>query len=526
MVKPVPSYLKLRTAESEVAPPDVADLPGLETLCGAFAHATGWPLRFAAGPASVDQTDVLWSAPVDPGVGASPGHLRIELGTAKNVAQLAARVPLEAAEELAAAVVGLLQQTFKLRKTLWKREAELAAGVPVAARPDEPQHFALRLEAALKSGTQLLGCDAAALYTLDEATTELKLRSSWGLPFERLEQPARPLATALADLEALLGNAVALESTQTFRPWNVPEPCEAALCVPVSSPTMPLGTLWFYSHGPRPFTGEQTNLAEIIAGRLSSELERAVLLHEQTQSVAVLRQLDDASRIQQQALSQSPPPLDGWQAAGWTSQAAALGGAFHDWRMLDDGRLAIVVADACDGGVAGAMVAAGLRAALRACLTGLDDPAQILNYLHDSLQSHGAGDEWAGIVLAILGLKTGEATIASAGRPTALWLPRGAPRALIKPSLPLGLGDRFQGKSTVVTVAPGDALALYSRGFIEVSDEQGLPLNEQLLAEALCNARGRTASELIDILCDRQEAHALVPNQIDRSVVVVKRLPR
>jgi sigma-B regulation protein RsbU (phosphoserine phosphatase) len=524
VVKPVPSYLKLRTADGELAPPDVAELPGLEPLCDAFAHATGWPLRFAAGPASVDQTDVLWSAPVDPGVGASPGHLRIELGTAKNVAQLAARVPLEAAEELAAALVGLLQQTFKLRKTLWKREAELAAGVPVAARPDEPQHFALRLEAAIKSGAQMLGCDAAALYTLDEATTELKLRSTWGLPFDRLEQSARPLSTALADLEALLGHAVALESTQTLRPWNVPEPCEAALCVPVSSPTMPLGTLWFYSRAPRPFTGEQTNLAEIIAGRLASELERAVLLHEQTQAVAVLRQLEDASRMQQQALSQSPPPLDGWQAAGWTSQAATLGGAFHDWRMLADGRLAVVVADACDGGVAGAMVAAGLRAALRGCLTGGSDPVQILSDLHDSLQAHGAGDEWAGIALAILGLKTGEATLVSAGRPTALWLPAGAPKSLLKPSLPLGLGDQYLAKPTVITLAPGDALALYSRGFIEVSDEQGLPLNEQLLAEALAKARDRTAGELIDILCDRQEAHALVPNQMDRSVVVIKRM--
>jgi serine phosphatase RsbU (regulator of sigma subunit) len=524
VVKPVPSYLKLRTADGEIAPPDVADVPGLEPLCAAFAHATGWPLRFATGRISADQTDVLWSAPVDPGVGASPGHLRIELGNAKNVAELAARVPLEAAEELAAAVVGLLQQTCQLRKTLWKREAELAAGVPVAARPDEPEHFAMRLEAALKSGAQMLGCDAAALYTLDEATTELKLRSTCGLPFERLEQPARSLATALADLEALLGHAVALESTQTLRPWNVPEPCEAALCVPVSSPTMPLGTLWFFSKAPRPFTAEQTSLAEIIAGRVASELDRAVLLHEQTQAVTTLRQLDDASRMQQQSLSQAPPPLDGWQVAGWTSQAAVLGGAFHDWRMLDDHRLALVAADSCDGGVAGAMVASALRAALRTCLATQNNPAQIIGDLHDYLQAHGAGDQWAGIALVILTLTTGETTIASAGRPSALWLPAGAPQSLLTPSLPLGLGEAFPAKPRSITLAAGDSLVLYSRGFIEVSDEHGRPLNEQLLAEALGKARDRTAEQLIEILADRQEAHALVPNQMDRSVVVVKRL--
>jgi serine phosphatase RsbU (regulator of sigma subunit) len=524
VVKPVPSYLKLRTVESEVAPPDIADLAGLAPLCDAFAHATGWPLVFAAGPASVDQTDILWSAPVDPGVGASPGHLRIELGSAKNVAQLAARVPLEAAEELASAVVGLLQQTFTLRKSLWKREAELAAGVPVAARPDEEQHFALRLEAALKSGAQLLGCESAALYTLDEATTELKLRSAWGLPFGRMEQPARPLANALADLEALLGHAVALESTQTLRPWNVPEPCEAALCVPVSSPTMPLGTLWFFARSPRPFTAEQTNLAEIIAGRVAGELDRAVLLHEQTQAVDALRQLESAGRMQQQALTRTPPPLAGWDIAGWTCQASALGGAFHDWRMLDGQRLALVVADACDGGVGGALVATGLRAALQGCFARTDDPATILRELHDLLQTHGAGDEWAGIVLAILALRSGTATIASAGRPTALWLPSARPKSLVEPSLPLGLGDTLQPTTTTIRLARSDALILYTRGFIEAGDEQGRPLNEQSLAEALAKAKDRSAADLIDILCDRQEAHALRPNQLDRSALAIKRL--
>jgi serine phosphatase RsbU (regulator of sigma subunit) len=524
VVKPVPSYLKLRTAEGEVAPPDVAELPGLEPLCAAFTHATGWPLRFAAGPVAVDQTDILWSAPVDPGVGASPGHLRIELGNAKNVAQLAARVPLEAAEELAAAMAGLLQQTFQLRKTLWKREAELAAGVPVAARPDEPQHFALRLEAALKAGAQMLGCDAAALYTLDEATTELKLRSTWGLPFDRLEQPARSLATALADLEALLGHAVVLESTQTLRPWNVPEPCEAALCVPVSSPTMPLGTLWFFSKSQRPFTAEQTNLAEIIAGRLASELDRAVLLHEQTQAVTVLRQIEVAGRMQQQSLSRPSPPLDGWDIAGWSCQANALGGAFHDWRFLADGRLAVVVADACDGGVAGALVAATLRMALHNALDANTDPAKILSHLHDTLQKHGAGDAWAGMVLAILSLETGKTTIASAGRPMALWLPSGSPQSLLKPTLPLGPSDWRAGTSYEFTAAKGDSLVAYNRGFVEAGDQHGHPLSEQLLAKALFESRDRSASQLIDVLCDRQEAHSLKPNQMDRSVVVVKRL--
>ena len=534
MVKPVPSFLKLRTVDSDVAPPDVQHVAGLTELCQAFTHATGWPLEYSTDAASPDQIEVLWSAPVEPGVGASPGQLRIELGAAANVAQLASRVPLEAAEGLATAIARLLQQIFTLRKTLWKREAELAAGVPVAARPDEPEHLALRLEAALKTGAQLLDCEAAALYTLDEATSELKLRSSYGLPFERLEQPARPLATALADLEALLGHAVALENMLTLRPWNVPEPCEAAVCVPVSSPTMPLGTLWFFAQSPRPFTSEQTNLAELVAGRLAAELDRALLLHEQMQAVSVQRQLDQASRMQQHSLSQPSPAVDGYEIAGWTSQAAALGGAFHEWRMLADGHLAFVVADACDGGVAGALVANAVRAALRECLDTCDEPAQILTRLHESLLDGGAGDQWIGIALAVLSPQTGEVSIVSAGRPSALRLATQGPELLLQPSLPLGLEDGADesadaGAATDFRVKrrrlePRDSLLLYNRGFIEAGDEQGRPLSETALAQSLILARDRSPNELIDLLCDRQEAHALVPSQLDRAVVVIQRL--
>ena len=535
MVKPVPSYLKLQARDFEVVPPDVERCTGVDSLCQAFTAATGWPLEYADGSAA-DKADLLWSAPVNPGVGASPGHLRIELGGAKRVADIAARIPLESAEQLAAAIVTLVEQVLSLRHTLWQREAELAAQVPVTSRSDEPQHLAARLETAIKSGAQMLNCFGGALYTLDEATSQLKLRSSWGLSPDRLEQPARPLATALADLEALLGHAVALSTTQSFRPWNVPEICEAALCVPVSSPTTPLGTLWFFCDRSRNFTSAQTNLAEVIAGRLASELDRALLLHEQVQAVSVLRLIEPASRQQQHALATTPPSLDGWDIAGWTCQAAALGGAVHEWRMLADGRLGVFVADCGDGGMAGALTAAAIRGALCSECDHLSiaraanlenqtphDARAVLVRLHDLLSATSAGDQWAGAALAIVDPARGEIELAAAGRPTALVLNADEHNTLLRPALPLGLVEPSSIQAVQTKLATGDALVLYTRGFVEAGNEQGRPLDEASMARVLVQARSRTANELIEVLCDRQEAHAVRPNQMDRSVVVIKR---
>src|SRR5690606_15231380 len=80
-------------------------------------------------------------------------------------------VPLEQARPLALAVGGLLAEIHRLRHALWQREAELAAGVPVTVRPDDGPHLAERLQSVLKSGADAVGCQAAALYLLDDSTS-------------------------------------------------------------------------------------------------------------------------------------------------------------------------------------------------------------------------------------------------------------------------------------------------------------------------------------------------------------------
>src|SRR6185503_3808708 len=182
------------------------------------------------------------------------------------------------ARRLALAMGNLLGEMNRLKRALWEREAELAAGVPVAKRTDNEPHLAERLESVLQGGTQAVGCQAAGLYLLDEATSELKLRAAWGLPNERLLAPARPLRGSVADLEALVGHAVVLEDTSLLPHWRCPEDYPAAVCVPVSSPTVPLGTLWIFSERSRDFSPQETNLIEIIAGRLAADLEREMLL--------------------------------------------------------------------------------------------------------------------------------------------------------------------------------------------------------------------------------------------------------
>ena len=199
----------------------------------------------------------------------------------------------------------------------------LAAGVPIIVRPGEEKHLAARLQAVLRGGAQAVGCHAAALYLLDESTSHLKLRSSWGLPPERLTDPPRPLQGAMADLEAMLGHAVVLEDTGLVPNWNVPEEFPCAACVPVATAATILGTLWVFCDARRDFNDRETNILEVVAGRLAADLEREMLLRESLQGTKFLKDLATAERPQRGQLPAIAPLLDGWDVAGWVPQTGA-----------------------------------------------------------------------------------------------------------------------------------------------------------------------------------------------------------
>ncbi|MCC7087381.1 MAG: SpoIIE family protein phosphatase [Pirellulales bacterium] len=525
MPQAIPPYLKLRAVDAaEVVRPDIADLDCLADLCRTFAEATGFPLRYVPSPEPTDDLDLLWSAPVNPGVGATPGHLRIDLSRTPADGETW-RIDWHAAESLATAIGQLVNEAVAARHALWQREAELAAGVPVTPHANEETHLALRLEATLQAGVKAIHADSAALYLLDEATSQLKLRAASGMPIAKFQEPARELSGQLADLEALLGHAVALESRKDMvGSWRSPEPAGAALCVPVSSPTVPLGTLWFFNRRARTFTDEQTNVAEVIAAKIASDLDRAVLLDREAARSNIEREMTAAKRSQEHQLPITPPPLAGWKIAGWAAQASSLGGAFYDWRLLDDDTLLVLLGDASDGGIEAALSSAALRAALRTNDRTPADLRALLAQANRVLWESSAGGWWAGLWAGEINLKDGRCEFASAGRPSAMCLSDDRWLSLLKPQAPLGLEPIFKPQPKQIILTPGESLVVCNRGIMDAVDERGRPMEEAALARSLMADLSGPPDRLIDIVCDRVAAHAVQPDQWDRSILIVKRL--
>jgi serine phosphatase RsbU (regulator of sigma subunit) len=417
----------------------------------------------------------------------------------------------------------MLGEIVLLRRAVFEREAELAAGVPLVTNPGETEHLATRLQAVLRGGAQAVGCDAAALYLLDEATSKLKLRSCWGLPLDRLTAPPRPLQGAVADLESLLGHAVVLEDAAMMRHWRAPEDFAAAVCVPVSTSTTILGTLWLYSNAKRDFTAPQTNIVEVIAGRLAADLEREMLWQEGFAAAEIKKQIAAAERMQRSQLPTLAPLLDGWDVSGWTSQANALGGDFHDWFCLPDGLLAVAVGHAMDSGVQAALAASGLKAALRAHGQYYREAQQTLKRLNLTLWTGSAGDQHATLFYGLIETATGRICTAAAGHPGALILRSGGWESLTQITPRLGEGPETLYEQTGYELQPGETLVLCTDGALESPGPDGKPLGEIGMGKLLQDVSDRTATEMAAIIRRHLNQNAIPAIGRDRSVLLVKR---
>lgn len=506
MADPNSAFFRLYSEELPQSPGRLGDFwPGLDTLCRAFEHATGWPLECRPDAASAASTQpVMWSAPASDD---EAEQLRVGVAAMAGQAPQTAAVDLQTSVELASALGELLSDLARTRQALWKREAELAAAAPCPLRRDE-NHLAQRLQASLRAAAEALGADAAALYVLDETTNYLKPRSVWRLPHDRFLLPPRELSQAAADLEALLGHAIVLEDAVDHAVFTSPEPAAAAVCVPVSSPAAPLGTLWLFSDRPRSFSDRDLNLAEIVAGRLAADLERETLLAASVDAARFKRQLTTAERWQDDQLPHTAPLSDLWQVAGWTQAAADLNADFYDWFVTAKQSLAVVLGSAQQGPsaaaqcVTGALFCGGVRAAIRAHTAHTRNPAQVLRAANENFHSGSPGDQTAAAFLALANAEKPLAHISAAG-PLAIWKCTAAgASSLARMNAPLGTAWGGSPHGVKVRFAPGDFLLVLSEQAAQACQTAGKDAEEELLCTLLSH-RHQPASLLVELARDR-----------------------
>jgi sigma-B regulation protein RsbU (phosphoserine phosphatase) len=375
----------------------------------------------------------------------------------------------------------------------------------------------------LRGGAQATRCHAAAVYLLDSATTELKLRAAYGLPRERLTTAPRPLRMAKADLEALAGHAVVMKSRAVRSEWNAPEAAAAAVCVPVSTAAIPLGTLWIFSARERDFSDEEVNLIEIVAGRLASDLEREVLVQEGLQAAALKRQVAEAERLQELQLPRAMPRSDRWDVEAWTLRGDRLGGDFYDWFPHGDDCLSVAVGSASGLGIPAAILSGILRTAVRAHANAVREPHQLLELVNRNMWQVAAGQQSAALAYALLD-GTGRIRLATAGDVITILARPAGWQLLSRVSLPLARDPNTRYQPLLHAIKPDETLLVLSGidpGSSAIAPELKHGLDLGAVARLVTDSTTGSAKQLAASLRHHLSASPIVLPR-DRTLLVVK----
>jgi hypothetical protein len=291
----------------------------------------------------------------------------------------------------------------------------------------------------------------------------------------------------MEECDLVVAQDTALHERLKDEPWVTGAPWVRFYAgVPLIGPEeRPAGALVLLDVNPRAFDEEdRATLCDL--GRM---LEK---------QLAVDAELRRAGQVQAGLLPQRAPALDGYQLAGRCVPAREVGGDFFDWQVVPSG-VSFTLADVMGKGMPAAIVAATVRAVLRASGRGL----HVVHAIADA-EAALEGDllessTFATAFHATLDLGSGAVTYSDAGHGLTLVLRAdGTVERLSPGGPPLGLSELGTREAGVVHLGAGDTILAVSDGVIDALD--GTLQSLDVVGE---RARGaRSADEVVARVLD------------------------
>jgi phosphoserine phosphatase len=190
-----------------------------------------------------------------------------------------------------------------------------------------------------------------------------------------------------------------------------------------------------------------------------------------------------------------------YEVAGWNRSADETGGDAYDFVALDDGRLAVFLADATGHGIGAALVIAQCRSLLRAMLSVTQDLPTIAASVNRLLAEDLASNRFVTAFIGILDPRTHTVEYIAGGQGPLLMLsttgvesrPADALPFAVLPEVEYDAPQRF-------AFAAGDVLVLLTDGFYEALDPHDEQFGEARVIDFVRQKAGLPLARLIGAL--------------------------
>jgi phosphoserine phosphatase RsbU/P len=239
-----------------------------------------------------------------------------------------------------------------------------------------------------------------------------------------------------------------------------------------------------------------------IAQQASLAIQNDLLNKEMLDRQRIEREFQLAREIQQTFLPDHILSIPGWEMDVRWETARQVGGDFYDYFMLSDGRLAFVIADVSDKGLAASLYMAVTRTLLRAAAEGFDSPAKTLEHVNTLLLNNSQDGLFVTTFYGILSVDDGllSYTIAGHNPPVIIRHEQSDIIMLEKGGIAIGALPNISLSDHQIMLNPGDCLVLYTDGVTEAFNLKDQMYGDDRFFRLLGHLIGESASSVLAAL--------------------------
>ncbi len=273
----------------------------------------------------------------------------------------------------------------------------------------------------------------------------------------------------------------------------------SAICSPLVSKGEVLGALYLDTRGTsKHYTDADLQWATGVAGQAAMGIAISLLHTENIAKHEREKELQIARDIQRNLLPRTMPKIQGFEFGGISEPARTVGGDYFDLIPLEDGNLAITIADVSGKGVPAALLLAAFRTAVKMETRDLrpDNLVQVVERLNEAVCRDATNNMFIAMVLAHFDPKSRILTCCNAGHAfPILRLANGEFKTLESGGCFLGIMPGMEFASGEEVVPPGSLLVLTTDGVTDALNSADEAFGSERLHEFIRNNVHLSASD-------------------------------
>lgn len=274
--------------------------------------------------------------------------------------------------------------------------------------------------------------------------------------------------------------------------------------------------------------GVSTELYRRMRERLetkNSELQRKVEL-EVAERALYDQELQQAREIQQSLLPKEIPQIPGFEIDGAWEPAREVGGDYFDVIRLSGTRLGICIADVVGKSVSAALLMANVQASVRAFAADSPSPAVLCRRVNSVLCSSIGSGKFVTFFYGVLDADRHSLEYSNAGHPLPILIRSGGGKQELKNAgAVLGIFPNWQYENSLLQLAPGDRLLLFTDGITEAGLPEAEEFGEQRLLQCARSCEGLSTRDLKSKLLMDVKQYCDSQLRDDATLIVVSALP-